>query len=645
MIARRILPAIVILCGLWACGPRPRPLVEVPSPDPAGLPSRSAARLTELLEASRAGEAASAPRAELSADAFLELGHACLARSFIDCAVAAYSNAVSLAPERPEVWLFEAQALMAAGRPVDAAAALRRAGDLGADEPTVPLRLAEALAESGASDEAATVIESGLAKSDLAAPVESALHLLRGRLRAEAAPEEALADLDRALALTPTANIIEHQRAEVLRRLGRADEAEAALARAGTTAIPLADREGRVIATEKVRAAFDALIDLAATEPGQDPNVLLGFADAQFGNVDGAAAAFEQHLAAAGALPPAIDARLTWVAGVMQSRLGKHLEARGRFSRAAELDPTLVEANTRLAASHLALGDGEAALSVLAEVLASGRDTVAALDLRSQIWLAAGRAPEADRDLRQALAIDPKRGDLRLRLAELAERTGRPGEALALYQAALEHTASSRDRALALFRVARLRASGGDLAGVEADLRRAVGLDPRLLDAQLALGGLLLNAGRVDEALTVWRQAGLHSPASPVPRRAEATALLVAQRWEEATQRLNAGLEQFPNDTALLATLARHLSACPDLARRDPVRGLELARRALAAENTPANRETFAMALAENGDFSGAAAEQRRLIEDLGQRAGARRPALLANLERYERGERCCAGG
>jgi tetratricopeptide (TPR) repeat protein len=645
MIARSTLPVFVLLCSLVACGPRPRPLVEIPAPDPAGLPSRSAARLTELLEASRAREVTSTPRSELSADAFLELGHACLARSFTDCAVAAYANAVSLAPERPEAWLFEAQAMVTAGRPADAAASLRRALDLGADEPTVPLRLAEALAESGATDEAEVVIDAALAKANVAPPIESALRLLRGRLQAETAPEDALVELDRALALTPAANIIEHQRAEVLRRLGRADEAEAALARAGTTAIPLTDREGRIIATEKVRAAFDALIDLAATEQGRDPNVLLGFADAQFGNVDGAAGGFEQHLAGAGALPPAIDARLTWIAGVMQARLGKHLEARGRFSRAAELDPTLVEANTRLAASHLALGDGDAALGVLAEVLATGRDTVAALDLRSQIWLAAGRAREADRDLRQALAVDPTRGDLQLRLAELAERTGRPEEALALYQAALEHTASARDRALALFRMARLRAGGGDLASVEADLRRAVGLDPRLLDAQLALGGLLLNAGRVDEALTVWRQASLHSPASPVPRRAEATALLVAQRWEEATERLTTSLETFPDDTPLLSTLARHLSACPDLERRDPVRGLELARRALAAENTPANRETFAMALAENGDFSGAAAEQRRLIEDLGQRAGARRPALLANLARYERGERCCAGG
>ncbi len=645
MIARNTLPAFVLLCSLVACGPRPRPMVDIPAPDPVGLPSRSAARLQQLLDTSRAAEATSAPRSELSADAFLELGHACLARSFVDCATAAYSNAVALAPEGPETWLFEAQALMAAGRPADAATSLRRAIALGATEPTVPLRLAEALADSGAEKEAGDVIDSALAEPEVPAPIESALRLLRGRLRAETAPEEALAELDRALALTPAASIIEHQRSEVLRRLGRADEAEAALARAGTITIPLADREGRIIAAERVRAAFDALIDLAATDQGRDPNVLLGFADAQFGNVEGAAVGLEQHLESAGVLPPAIDARLTWVAGVMQSRLGKHLEARGRFSRAAELDPTLIEANTRLAASHFALGDGDAALGVLAEVLASGRDTVAALDLRSQIWLAAGRAREADRDLRQALAADPTRGDLQLRLAELAERTGRPDEALALYQAALEHTASSRDRALALFRMARLRASGGDLASVEADLRRAVGLDPRLLDAQLALGGLLLNLGRVDEALSVWRQAGLHSPNSPVPRRAEATALLVAQRWEEATQRLTAGLEQFPDDPALLSTLARHLSACPDLARRDPVRGLELARRALAAENTPANRETFAMALAENGDFSGAAAEQRRLIEELGQRAGARRPALLANLARYERGERCCAGG
>jgi tetratricopeptide (TPR) repeat protein len=258
-----------------------------------------------------------------------------------------------------------------------------------------------------------------------------------------------------------------------------------------------------------------------------------------------------------------------------------------------------------------------------------------------------GKPEAAARHLEEALRLDPAldTAAARLRRAQESLRRNDPTAAERELRRALELDLSAADRALVWHRLGELARRGGSAEEAVTRYRRALEIDPELLDARLGLATALGRLGRYSEAVREFRQVSEGAPERIDAWLGEATALVLAGRFREARQRLEKGLETTPDSVPLARTLARILASAPDPSVRDGRRALELAHRVMEAEPTSASAETLAMALARNGRFDEAASLQEQLVhraEQSGDPAAATR--LHANLERYRAGRPCCEG-
>jgi len=257
-----------------------------------------------------------------------------------------------------------------------------------------------------------------------------------------------------------------------------------------------------------------------------------------------------------------------------------------------------------------------------------------------------GEAEAAARHLDRASQLDPtlETAAARLRRAdELQQRD--PVAAERELRRALELELGQADRALVWHRLgelARRRDAADEAVG---HYRRALEIDPELLDARLGLATALGRLGKYGEAVQEYRRVLETAPERLDARLGEATALVLAGRFREARRRLEEGLEGTPGSVPLARTLAQILASAPDPAVRDGGRALELARRVMETEPTPASAETLAMALARTGRFEEAAKVQEELVrraEQRGDRVAASR--LRSHLESYRAGRPCCEG-
>ncbi len=140
----------------------------------------------------------------------------------------AYTKAITLAPTAMEWHYLDACVLDRLMRPKEAAAQLREALKIRADYLPARVRLADALLSAGELDES-RVIFSTLAREPAAEPL--GLFGLGRILAAEGKHEEAVATIQRALALFPEWGAAQYALALSLRTLGRRAEAEQALQR------------------------------------------------------------------------------------------------------------------------------------------------------------------------------------------------------------------------------------------------------------------------------------------------------------------------------------------------------------------------------------------------------------------------------
>jgi tetratricopeptide (TPR) repeat protein len=146
------------------------------------------------------------------------------------------------------------------------------------------------------------------------------------------------------------------------------------------------------------------------------------------------------------------------------------------------------------------------------------------------------------------------------RLAELATQAG-PDSAAA-------HQALGEARHIAL-----------RLDDAETEFARALELDPKSAGARIALADLKRGAGKFEAALALYREQLKVDPKSNAARAGIVVSLLELGKKTEADQELNTALQDQPRNLPLLVGAAYWF-----LAHGDPVRGLELAEKAVALE-------------------------------------------------------------
>ena len=239
----------------------------------------------------------------------------------------------------------------------------------------------------------------------------------------------------------------------------------------------------------------------------------------------------------------------------------------------------------------LARDDSYAAIEAFSVAISLKRDSMAAHLKRGEAYRRRGNYEAAERDLRQAAALDslaihPREllGDVHYTIALTDGRFAPVSIAKAVEQYA--ETVALDDRSARLqykLGLASYRA-GQTAKGIQA-LREAIRIDPRFAEAHYVLGLCLRAAGRPDEAARSLERAVEFAPAL-LPAREELAEVHERQRRYEARLSHLEALAALQPSAARERALAAGYASAGNLERA-------IARLARAAQRYPDDRETY----------------------------------------------------
>jgi thioredoxin-like negative regulator of GroEL len=166
---------------------------------------------------------------------------------------------------------------------------------------------------------------------------------------------------------------------------------------------------------------------------------------------------------------------------------------------------------------------------------------------------------------------------------------------------------------------------------------------PTYTEARLRMGSSLRRTGHAEAALEQYRQVLAGDADLPEARMGFAMTLVKLHRDLEARDTLAEAANAPGAPPVFVHALARLLASSPDDRVRDGKRAMELVQQLLQRGRTPDLGETYAMTLAELGEYREAASVQRDLMRGAAQHADVTNatPRLAARLQLYERAEPC----
>ncbi|HEX6861811.1 MAG TPA: tetratricopeptide repeat protein [Thermoanaerobaculia bacterium] len=508
-------------------------LLPVPPADTAGMEPA----VKEQLEADRKALAEAIARSPAGsrqlAEAYGRCGQLHTLYKLNDTARACLENAVRLAPGDVR-WTYSLGALLQAlGDFEGAEARLARAQELRPEDPALRIRLGEARLQLGRLDEAGKAFAAALGAPATAA----AAHFGLGRVALAQGDARAAAEhFEAALKSQPGASEIRSPLALAYRKLGRLDDARAALAGYG---------DGRVTFPDPL------LDEVAQRNAGSRQYALAGTAALRDKRFAEAAAAYRKALEA-----DPRDAAIWADLGVALQGLQDLAGAEQSYRKAVELEPTLARAHYNLGTLLAARGsrkegiehletavrldpESKGALFNLGQALAAAGEPARALDAwdrllkldprdtvarfhRAQALSALGRPAEAAAELGEVVAADPGEVVPRLAQASALLSAGRDADARARLEEGVARLPGREPLAQLLVRV--LASSGNPQVR---DGRKALEIAQKLLaagstpDREEALALALGETGRFAEAADHQRRALSGTPAGPDRARRE----------------------------------------------------------------------------------------------------------------------------
>ena len=228
----------------------------------------------------------------------------------------------------------------------------------------------------------------------------------------------------------------------------------------------------------------------------------------------------------------------------------------------------------------------------------------------------AGRLDEAEALYRQVRRVDPAHPDALNLLGVLVAQRGKPAEGAGMIREAIAIKPGVADFHCNLGHAERL---GGDLAAAEAAYRVALACGSGGVAAARALGGLLGDTGRLNEAVEVYRAVLDAQPELPDIWFDLSDALNRLGEVQEAEVALRQFIALRPEDVAGHANLATLMLKC---ARIDAA--VEASRQGLAvAPNSAELHFGLGRALRRRGDYPEAADAFRRALARDPSLAGA----------------------
>jgi tetratricopeptide (TPR) repeat protein len=346
------------------------------------------------------------------------------------------------------------------------------------------------------------------------------------------------------------------------------------------------------------------------------------------------------------------EARAAALAGLGKVALAQHQykEAVHYLEEALGLSPGSTRLRQPLAMAYQGLGDHTKAeenlrqyvvggaepeiVDPLAEALDAKVAASHALVRRGQRLGMIGRFDLAEPAFRAAVQADPGNADAIANLGISLANLGRIEEA----QRRLSESLSLDDtNALAHFSLGVVLDRQGFDQAAMAQYQLALERDPTNVQASVHLADAKMRIGRAEDAAALYRQALKQVPESLRIQLSLTMANVKAGHYGTARAGLELALKAHPGTPEIINTLARILATAPDATVRDGPRALELARTLFETRRDPDVGQTYAMALAETGDFKQAAGLQRETIIVSERIVGeSERSFLQKNLARYE---------
>ena len=300
---------------------------------------------------------------------------------------------------------------------------------------------------------------------------------------------------------------------------------------------------------------------------------------------------FAEALMAAGKPAPAIDqldeairrapndAVAHQLLGTCYRRVGKMDEALASYRRALELDDSLVQARTGVAAILASQGDLDGAIAQLDKLVQREPDNDSLLLSRGQLHLRAGHREKALQDLDKVVTAHPERKVAALERAQLQAADGDLEKAAEGLDGSVAAMKDGRERALLLFNQGNLYFRAGKLDRAADCYRKAATLAPEEADIELNLGSVLARQGDDEAAARPFARAVELADAAyrakPTPGNAQSLALALAAsgRFDEAVQiqtGLIAAARKAGVDKEVLDSLQKTLEAYQREERPDP---------------------------------------------------------------------------
>jgi tetratricopeptide (TPR) repeat protein len=233
---------------------------------------------------------------------------------------------------------------------------------------------------------------------------------------------------------------------------------------------------------------------------------------------------------------------------------GKFKEAAIQFSNALRIDKNSAEAHHGLAQTYVQLGQFTAAYQELQRtVQLAPADGQARLDLAS-ILLAGGQVEAAEKEAQVVGSAQPNDPALHALLSAIARQKGRNDVALAEIRRALQLDASRPAFHLDLALLLMDEPSQRSL--VEDELKRAISLNPKLMNARLVLVSLYEKQQRWPEAEQAGESAIAADRESIAARMSLARTLLRENRQTQAEEILRQGSHDLDNTPEGIRMLA-----------------------------------------------------------------------------------------
>lgn len=465
------------------------------------------------------------------------------------------------------------------------------------------------------------------------------------------------------------------------------DELTRTLASGKSTVIERANAFGELAKLFMAAQLPEAAIAMFTTAQSLDPTdyrwpyYLAQVARSQ-GDLPKAASLFDRVLQ----LKPDDVDTLVWY-GDLSLAAGKADQAEPMFARALQLDPQSVSARFGDGRAWLAKGDNKRAVELLEDVLRLNPKATAAHYPLSVAYAALGdtaksaehlrlrrdgriaprdtlmveldsllQSPQtfetlgirrlddedwqgAAEQFRKGLDLAPDSAALHHRLGTALSMMNDPNGARAEFEVAV---AKAPDYFPAQFSLGVMAQANGKHAEAIERFSSALKVRPAYTEARVQMASSLRRLGRINDALEEYRQALAAAPESAPARVAYAMTLSKAHRDREARDTLAEAVNSNSGDPVLTHALARLLASSPDNTVRNGQRALTLVQQLLTMGRTLELGETYAMALAETGQFREAQSLQRDLIAAAARaQMTTMQSRLSARLQLYDRADPC----